>query len=75
MEAKNLNSLKNLMGMRDLIQDVGNPLVEAFPAGLGFRGNSSMDTGWNAQGQFAGIQEVSLHNIEKNWIPDKDIRE
>ena len=48
------------MGMRGLIQYVGNPFIETFTTGLGFRGYSSVNTGWYAKGQFAGVWFVRL---------------
>jgi len=46
--------------MGGLIQHISNPFIEAFTAGLGCRGDSGVNAGWNAQGQLAGVWFVRL---------------
>ena len=48
------------MFMDGLFQQISNPLIKAFTAGLGCRGNSSVDAGWDAQCQLAGVGFVRL---------------
>lgn len=56
----NLNGPENLICMRGLIQNIGNPFVEAFTAGLGRRGDSGVDAGWNSQRQLARVWLVRI---------------
>ena len=57
---KNLNSSKNLTCIHGFIEYIGNPFIETFTTGLGRRGDSRMNAGWNAQSQLAGVRLVRL---------------
>jgi len=46
---------KNLLCVGSLIQHISSPLIEAFTADFGCRGDGGVNIGWNAQSELARV--------------------